>query len=231
MDGILFDKDGTLFSLRDSWYGWALAVLDALTEAGGKRAEIAHVLGLDEAGGGFLPDSLVVSAPAGQTISALAAILPQMSEQEVGDIMRGLAAQAQMVPVLPLADYLGRLKARGLRLGVATNDSEAAARRHLGAFGLLDYFDFIAGYDSGFGPKPEPGMCLAFAEAIAAKPEAVAMVGDSRHDLGAGRAAGLVTIGVLTGVARAQDLADLADVILDDIGEIDAWLDARETVL
>jgi phosphoglycolate phosphatase len=55
----------------------------------------------------------------------------------------------------------------------------------------------------------------------------VAMVGDSRHDLQAGRAAGMRTVAVLTGIAKAADLADLADVILPDIGALPAWLDAQ----
>jgi phosphoglycolate phosphatase len=33
------------------------------------------------------------------------------------------------------------------------------------------------------------------------------------------------TIGVLTGLALAEDLAPLADVVLPDIGHIPAWLD------
>ena len=53
------------------------------------------------------------------------------------------------------------------------------------------------------------------------------MVGDSRHDLEAGRAAGMRTIAVLTGVAKRGDLAGHADVVLDDIGAIPAWLDAQ----
>ena len=44
------------------------------------------------------------------------------------------------------------------------------------------------------------------------------MVGDSRHDLQAGRAAGMVTLGVLTGPATAAELADVADAVLPDIG-------------
>jgi phosphoglycolate phosphatase len=52
------------------------------------------------------------------------------------------------------------------------------------------------------------------------------MVGDSRHDLTAGRAAGMRTIGVLTGLATAQDLAGDATAVLDHIGHLPAWLDA-----
>jgi phosphoglycolate phosphatase len=50
------------------------------------------------------------------------------------------------------------------------------------------------------------------------------MVGDSLHDLVAGAAAGMQRIGVLTGMARYEDLAPHADVVLPDIGHIPAWL-------
>ena len=53
------------------------------------------------------------------------------------------------------------------------------------------------------------------------------MVGDSRHDLAAGRAAGLTTVAVLTGVAVAEDLADLADAILPDISHLPGWIASR----
>ena len=67
-------------------------------------------------------------------------------------------------------------------------------------------------------------MCLAFAHSLGLDPARVAMVGDSLHDLAAGRAAGMRTVGVLTGVAGAAELAALADVILPDIGGLPGWL-------
>ena len=39
-----------------------------------------------------------------------------------------------------------------------------------------------------------------------------------------GRAAGMRTIAVLTGVAKREDLAPHADVVLTDIGAIPGWL-------
>jgi hypothetical protein len=57
-----------------------------------------------------------------------------------------------------------------------------------------------------------------------ARPETVLMVGDSLHDLKAGRAAGMRTAGVLTGIAAAEDLAPFADVVLPDIGLCPRWL-------
>ncbi|MEM7090648.1 MAG: HAD-IA family hydrolase, partial [Pseudomonadota bacterium] len=90
--------------------------------------------------------------------------------------------------------------------------------------GIREHFDFIAGYDSGHGFKPGPGQLLAFAAHVGVDPSRVAMVGDSLHDLQAGRAAGMVTIGVLTGLAGADVLAPMADVVLPDIGHIPGWL-------
>jgi phosphoglycolate phosphatase len=129
-----------------------------------------------------------------------------------------------MSEAVPLRPLLSALRGRGLRLGVATNDSEAPARQHLANHGITDCFDFISGYDSGHGAKPGPGMCLAFASQLGLDPARVAMVGDSRHDLEAGRAAGMRVVAVLTGVARREDLEPHADVVLPDIGAIPDWL-------
>jgi len=114
-----------------------------------------------------------------------------------------------------------------VRLGVMTNDTEYSARAQLGIAGVLDRFDFIAGFDSGFGAKPAPDPLLAFCDAVGVAPARTAMVGDSTHDLIAGRAAGMATLGVLTGMAGAEELAPHADAVLPDIGHIPDWLAAR----
>jgi phosphoglycolate phosphatase len=51
------------------------------------------------------------------------------------------------------------------------------------------------------------------------------MVGDSLHDLHAGRAAGMRTVAVLTGMASHADLAPHADLVLPHIGHLPDWLD------
>ena len=105
-------------------------------------------------------------------------------------------------------------RARGINLGVATNDAEASMARHLQSAGVTSLFDFAAGFDSGHGHKPGAGPLLAFAEAVDVTPERCAMVGDSTHDLEAARAASMVAVGVLTGPADEPELAPHADVVL-----------------
>ena len=156
---------------------------------------------------------------------AAARVLPDRTVAGLVAEIDRMAAEAPQMPVLPLGPYLDDLSARGLALGVATNDSEMPARAHLEAAGIAARFDFIAGYDSGHGAKPGPGPLLAFAEAVGRAPGACAMVGDSLHDLMAARAAGMRAVAVLTGIAGADVLSPVADVVLPDIGALAGWLE------
>jgi phosphoglycolate phosphatase len=116
------------------------------------------------------------------------------------------------------------LAAMGLRLGVATNDSERSARRQIEALDVAPYVEFVAGYDSGHGGKPEPGMVLAFAEFLGTTPSRIVVVGDSLHDLVAARAAGAAAVAVLSGPAGREDLEPHADFVIDHIGALPGLL-------
>lgn len=225
VDAILFDKDGTLFDFGATWEGWAESFL--LRATGGDRARAARIgqhIGFDLQARRFEPGSIVIAGTPDEVTERL---LPHFPDRGFDDILRMLneeaehAPQAEAVPLLPL---LGRLRDLGLRLGVATNDAEGPALVHLEAAGVRGYFDFIAGCDSGHGAKPQPGQLLAFAERIGLSPDRIVMVGDSTHDLIAGRSAGMQTVAVLTGLAEAAVLAPYADAVLPDIGHLPAWL-------
>jgi phosphoglycolate phosphatase len=224
IDGLLFDKDGTLFDFRISWGRWAADFLTHIAVDPAHRMRLGHAIGFDSNTETFAPDSPVIAATAADIAAALANELPGVSIADLTARIDASAGQAPMSEAVPLSPLLSSLKARGLRLGVATNDSEIPARQHLATHGITEYFDFVAGYDSGYGAKPGPGMCLAFARQLGLAPARVVMVGDSRHDLEAGKAAGMRTVAVLTGVASREELAPYADSVLADIGAIPAWL-------
>lgn len=224
IDGLLFDKDGTLFDFRVSWGRWAATFLRREAADEGHAVRLGRAIGYDLATGTFAPDSPVIAATAADIAAALAPELPGYTVEELTDRIDASAGLAPMSEAVPLRPLLESLRGKGLRLGLATNDSEVPARQHLATHGITDCFDFISGYDSGHGAKPGPGMCLAFARQLGLDPSRVAMVGDSRHDLEAGRAAGMRTVAVLTGIARREELAPHADVVLADIGAIPDWL-------
>jgi len=148
-----------------------------------------------------------------------AAMLEDLERAFTDETLRALTPLAEPEAVLR------QLAGRGLKLGLATNDGEASARRQLAALGLDAQMDFIAGYDSGHGGKPEPGMVLAFARAIGVEPGRIATVGDSPLDLMAARSAGAIAVAVLSGPARRHELEHLADHVLDGIGDLPGLVD------
>lgn len=226
--GILFDKDGTLFDFRRTWAGWARQFLLELCEGDTARARAmgAH-LGYDLDTGSFDGDSGIIAGSPHDVALMVQQLVPDLDIPAFVSRFNVTAAQAPVAEPVPLAPLLGGFRGAGITLGVATNDSEAAARAHLDRVGVTALFDFIAGFDSGYGAKPEPGMQHAFCARFGLAPGSVVMVGDSVHDLESGRAAGMRTVAVLTGIATEAELAPLADAVLPHVGYLPEWIEAQ----
>ena len=225
IDGIVFDKDGTLFDFEATWTPWASQALLTLSKNDRTRAEgLGQAVGFDLTAQKFDPKSIVIAGTPEDIVAEFANLMPEYSETEIVQILNKTAENAPMVETVPLVPYLSGLAQSGLKLGVATNDAEAPARAHLSAVGAVELFDFIVGSDSGYGGKPAAGQLFGFCEVTGIAPERAAMVGDSLHDLMAGKAAGFLRVGVLTGLATREELEPHADVVLDNIGDIPAWL-------
>ncbi|MGB1034931.1 MAG: HAD family hydrolase [Primorskyibacter sp.] len=228
IQGVLFDKDGTLFDFSATWDAWAAQILTELSEGDEVLfTRLASAIDYDWKAETFRPESIAVAGTHRETAMALVPLLPRMSLGELEYRLSVASTQAPLTEAVTLAPFLAELSARGLGLGVMTNDSEAGARAHLSTVGVLAMFDFVAGFDSGYGAKPAPDPLLAGARALGVAPAGVIMVGDSTHDLLAGRAAGMRTVGVLTGMAGPETLAPLADVVLPDVGHLPSWIDAQ----
>ena len=230
LDAIIFDKDGTLFDFRLSWGAFTDRLLAEVAGDAATARHLGQVLGYDAATRHFTPTSPVISMTTPEIAAILHPHLPGISLAQLIDRMSVLSAEAPMVPAVALREVMQSLKNRGLLLGLATNDTEMPARVHLQKAGVLDLFDYVVGCDSGFGGKPAPGQLNEFLRRFGLTPSRVAMVGDSRHDLDAGRAAGMHTLAVLTGIATAEELAPHADAVLTDIAAIGDWIDAHAMV-
>ncbi len=232
--GILFDKDGTLFDFRRTWGRFTEAMLDRLAPDAAARGAMAEAAGYRPEARDFVAGSAVVAGTNRDLARLWAPHRPDLGATAIERLLDEAVLAASEDPafaapaVADLPDLLARLREAGYRLGVATHDTEGAARRQLELAGAIGAFDFIAGYDSGHGLKPGPGMVRAFASAVGAAPESLAVVGDSRHDLEAGRAAGAgLVLAVLTGPATRAELAALADRVLPSIADLPTLLAGR----
>lgn len=235
--GIVFDKDGTLIDFHSTWlptYHFA-----SLELAKGDQALATELLtqhGYDAKTQKFMGGSLLAAGNNREIAEAWAKQLPEIinsaSEKECEMLANRLhdifAEQGRIntaaVPGLKLV--LQQLKQTGLKLGVATADSYQGILNTLGAFDVIKDFDFLCGYDSGHGTKPEAGMVLAFCQSQSLNPTEVIVVGDNSHDIEMGRNANAgLCVGVLTGTSTRDELEKIADVVLNDIGELPTLLD------
>ena len=229
IQGVLFDKDGTLLDYDATWL--PLNKQAALTAAAGDAALAERLLvagGYDPANDSHLPNSLLVSASNDEIAGSWAALLgadPVHLTQRITEVFEANSAETA-VAVPGMEAVLAGLKGRGLHLGVATNDSEDSAYASLKPFGVVEHLSFVAGFDSGHGAKPGPGMVEAFCRATGLPPGSVAVVGDSLHDIEMGHRAGAgLLVGVLTGTGGHDDLAAHAHHVLDSIAGLEALLD------
>jgi phosphoglycolate phosphatase len=229
--GILFDKDGTLIDFDRTWGPAAHAVMTTL--AGGDRARfdaLVRVSHFVEAEQRFLPTSPLLAGASSVYGPLWAAALGRPAGPDLYGEMDRLfraAALRTLHPIGAPAGVAAALRTAGYTLGIATNDAEASARAQAERLALTPHLDFVAGYDSGHGAKPGPGMVLAFADRLGVPPHRIALVGDTLADTGAARAAGAVAIVVLSGPqgeGAREALAPHADHLIDSIHDLPALL-------
>jgi phosphoglycolate phosphatase len=222
--GILFDKDGTLVDFDRTWGPAAYAVMRILAgedaAALDRLVDVSHYI-LEERR--FLRSSPLVAGSADvygrDWATALGRTDPEALAVEI-DKLFAIHGLANLAPIGEPLAVLEVLSAAGFKLGIATNDAEVSAVTQAETMGLIPHLDFVAGYDSGHGAKPSPGMILGFARACGLEPAEVAMVGDSTHDLDSARAAGAVAIAVLSGPAPREELEPHADHVVDSIADL-----------
>ena len=219
--GLLFDKDGTLFDFEKTWDSWTSRILCEVSEQSDVSIDkLAESIDFDLKTGKLLPQSIVIAGTHRQVTAALHSKLPNWNFDDLESYLLDIVIETPQYEVVPLQRLFMSLKSKGFLIGVMTNDAEKAAQAQLEAVGILDLLDFLAGSDTGYGCKPAPEPLLAFAETTNLKPDEIAMIGDSLHDLQAADAAGMMRIAVLTGVATESQLKNYSDIVLPSIADL-----------
>jgi phosphoglycolate phosphatase len=107
------------------------------------------------------------------------------------------------------------------RFAVVSNKPEIYSRRILEGLGLANRFCTILGGDSIPYQKPHPGPLLKAMESCMGFPPETAMIGDSAVDIEAGKAAGVMTIGILGGFRSEAELRTAGcDLIITSLLEL-----------
>ena len=106
-----------------------------------------------------------------------------------------------------IGDALAELKERGVRISLATSKPEGYAKQILEHFGLIGYFDAVAGSNMD-GSRTKKAEVVERALMLLGNPDVrdCIMIGDREHDIIGGKAHGMDTIGVTFGYGSEQEL-------------------------
>jgi pyrophosphatase PpaX len=113
------------------------------------------------------------------------------------------------------------LRLRGYAIGVVTSKSRELAIRGLQLCKLDELIDEAIFMEDTLRHKPEPEPILAALEKFQIKPGEAVYVGDSFHDIVAGRAAGVKTIAAAWGpMPRAELERERPDLMVESIADL-----------
>jgi pyrophosphatase PpaX len=117
---------------------------------------------------------------------------------------------AELRPFPGADEVLAELERRGIPMAIVTSRMKRATLRGLDVCGLARHFGVIITPEDVTRAKPDPEPVLAALDRLGVPASEALFVGDSPHDIAAGRAAGTRTAGVLWGPFPRAALEDAA---------------------
>jgi HAD superfamily hydrolase (TIGR01509 family) len=125
-------------------------------------------------------------------------------------------------PLIPGADEVVRRLAREYPLAVASSAHRAVIDAALTTTGLGEFFRVVVSADEMSHGKPAPDVYLEAARRLGVAPQACLVVEDSLNGVLAGKAAGMTVVLVPNrSVPPAVGAREAADIVIDDIGDLD----------
>ena len=213
---IAFDLDGTLV---DSAADIARAVDQALLELGERTYGVDHIK--DWVGEGLtkLLKRALTGSLDGEPDPAL---LARAREAFRGHYLAGICIDTRFYPgTLEALDAL----AADYQLACITNKSMVYTEPLLRALGVQERFQLVVGGDTAGALKPDPAPLLYASAKLGFEPDECCLVGDSKNDILAAKAAGFRAVAVSYGYAQGVDLLAMgAETELNSLMELPGWL-------
>jgi phosphoglycolate phosphatase/pyrophosphatase PpaX len=205
VEGIVFDVDGTLTDSIEAYYEGFRRVM-AKIGIHIKREDILEPM----ATGSLIWDRVIPenTAEREEKIRQCMELIPQ--------IYREVFKSVQPFP--GLESVLTRLEEKGVCLGVLTASRSIAVQP---LHSLIRYFRVIMTREEGFPNKPAPDGILECLKRMEILPSQAITIGDTPLDIRAGKAAGTLTVGVLSGIgSRPQLQAEEPTAIIENVSNL-----------
>lgn len=201
----LFDLDGTLVDSNDAVVA---CMKKTVQDMGG---EITDEVELRASFGKGLMNTLVPWVPEGKVPEAIDQYLKNFPEY----------VQKNIKLYDGVLELLEHLQQRSLPMGVITGNKEFEAQGLFDQLQFGHYFPVVICADTIPFQKPSPEPVLEALKRLGRDPSTAVFIGDSEHDIRAGRLAGVKTIAVKGGSSPMERImAAEPDYVLDSIGEV-----------
>jgi HAD superfamily hydrolase (TIGR01509 family) len=214
VDAVIFDMDGTLIDSIDIYF--------EIVEIALKRLElppVSRIQILDAAETGDFNWDLVLPADVknkkDEIIAAAWKIINEIAPQMF----------AENLELIQGADnILQNISANIPKIGLVTSTQQQYLRtkmQPLKSAGVEKLFEVIITSDDVPNRKPDPAPLIECARRLDVNPNKCVYVGDTQSDIQAGKAAGMKTVGVLTGFDDYETLnKEIPDAVIDSIANL-----------
>jgi|SRR5690625_1110194 len=201
IEGILFDKDGTLIELHTLWSTWFEHVWKEVKrkqpEVTCTKEKVSESIGLDM-------KNRIISAKGPLAIGTMEDIaiiishhlyLSQLPWNEAVQTVRNSMKYVHntidwnqlLKLVRGLEGFLEKARKSGIKMGVVTSDDTDIARTHLRLLNIDHFFHAVIGSDQIGLPKPYPDIGYQACKEMQIDPHHVVVIGDTNSDMNLGQ--------------------------------------------
>jgi HAD superfamily hydrolase (TIGR01549 family) len=210
-DAVIFDLDGTLIDSTDVYLRILNVAFERLSLPLFSKEDILDLL----IEGEFDWNKILPADLEGRK-----EVIIQKAMEIIGEIYpQTFREEVKLIP--GAADILREVTVADMKIGLVTStDAKYLAPKlyPLEASGIVDLLQVIITTDEVTNKKPAAEPLIECGKRLCVDMERIVYVGDSRIDIRAGKAAGTMTVGVLTGVDDYEALkAEAPDTILDSV--------------
>lgn len=187
MELVIFDLDGTLIDSHFDRIGARLSIIELFKERGVDPSALR------------MEDPLQKYIDLARRENLLNEVRTILEEYEI-------AAFSQSEPKDGLYDVLNFIHERKIKMGLLTNAGRKATGYALTRFDLKSYFSAVVTRDDCRRMKPHPDGIILLVSMIGCDRRDVAFVGDTALDVEAAKSAGVISIALLDGVGKPDEI-------------------------